>query len=132
MSEPGRTSYEFGPDQNELIGTLASKMRFVGMFLIALGVVALLGAAAQFRDLRDGNLIVFGLFQIVIGAWTRSAGGGFHRIVTTQGADIPHLMAALQDLRKLYTLQYWLVVLAIVLLVVSLAAAEILRRGQAI
>jgi hypothetical protein len=46
--------YEFSQEQNALIGSLASKMRFVGLFLIAVGVVnlliALLVVVAIYRD----------------------------------------------------------------------------------
>jgi hypothetical protein len=132
MTTPTRPQYEFDPEQNALIGSLAAKMRFVGLVLIALGVLALLGSAATFRDVRDGNLIIFGLLQVIIGVWTRSAASSFRQVVETKGSDITHLMDALDDLRKLYALQYWLVILAAVLLVVSLVAAEIFLRGQAL
>jgi hypothetical protein len=46
--------YEFSSEQNQLIGGLAHKMRFVGLFAIILGVlnllVALLVVAAVYRD----------------------------------------------------------------------------------
>jgi hypothetical protein len=132
MAMPGLPQYEFNEEQNALIGGLAARMRFVGMFLIVLGVLALVGAAATARDVRDGHLVVFGIFQIVLGAWTRSAAKGFRQVVETQGADINHLMEALADLRKLYTLQYWLVILALVVLVITLVTTELLLRGRGV
>src|SRR5262249_9073593 len=46
--------YEFSQEQNALIGSLASKMRFVGLFFLAVGVlnvlIALLVVVAVFRD----------------------------------------------------------------------------------
>jgi len=46
--------YEFSSDQNQLIGGLAHKMRFVGLFAVVLGVLnlllALLVVAAVYRD----------------------------------------------------------------------------------
>ena len=48
------SGYEFTADQNKLIGSLAGKMRFVGLFAVVLGVInlilALLVVAAVYRD----------------------------------------------------------------------------------
>src|SRR5262245_57726927 len=48
------SAYEFSGDQNQLIGSLAGKMRFVGLLAVILGVVnllmALLVVAAVYRD----------------------------------------------------------------------------------
>jgi hypothetical protein len=48
------SGYEFTEDQNRLIGSLAGKMRFVGLFAVVLGVInlilALLVVAAVYRD----------------------------------------------------------------------------------
>src|SRR5262249_55775357 len=123
--------YEFSQEQNALIGSLAGKMRFVGLFLVVVGVLNLviagLGLGAIFRDRvpqswvdqlpaeakkqveeqkgklpgNDNlwgvalNTAVVGLFYVLIGTWTRSAGGEFQKIVDTAGRDISHLMSAL-------------------------------------
>jgi hypothetical protein len=51
---PAPSQYEFTGDQNQLIGSLAGKMRFVGLFAVILGVInlllALLVVAAVYRD----------------------------------------------------------------------------------
>jgi hypothetical protein len=48
------SGYEFSADQNRLIGSLAGKMRFVGLFAVVLGVLnlitALLVVAEVYRD----------------------------------------------------------------------------------
>ena len=48
------SAYEFSDEQNKLIGGLAAKMRFVGLFAVILGVLnllmALLVVAAVYRD----------------------------------------------------------------------------------
>ncbi len=117
---------EFDADQNAVFRTLGRKMRFVGMFAIVLGVLALLGGVfgmMQLRDSRDFSLACFGIMQLLIGAWTRAAGAEFQRVAETHGADISHLMNALVDLRKLYTFQYWLAILMIVLVVITVVLA---------
>src|SRR5690349_19847528 len=125
--------YEFTQEQNTIIGSLASKMRFVGAFSVALGLVGLLITAlvivAIYRDrlpagwadkmkayqeaareklsedaraqmdkytpdkLPANNHLwgiaiyagVTGVFFLLLGVWTRSAGGSFQKIVDTRG-----------------------------------------------
>lgn len=112
-------NYEFSKSQNELIKQLADKMRFVSYFSIAGGLLtALVGLVAI---TRGGFFnIIYGVVQIMIGIWTNNASSSFHRIVDTQGNDIENLMGALGDLRKLYVLQYWLLILAIVFVVIGI------------
>lgn len=57
---------------------------------------------------------VTGIFFLLLGVWTRSAGGSFQKIVDTQGSDITNLMNALSSLKSMYALIYLLVVLALV------------------
>jgi hypothetical protein len=56
---------------------------------------------------------VVGLFYLVMGVWTRTAGGSFQKIVDTQGSDISHLMSALSSLHSMYALVYTLLVLTL-------------------
>ena len=148
--------YEFSQEQNALIGSLASKMRFVGLFFVAVGVLNLVIAAlvlvAIFRDRvpqswvdqlpaeakkqveeQKGklpgngglwgvalNAAVVGLFYVLIGTWTRSAGGEFQKIVDTAGRDISHLMSALGSLHSMYALIYTLLVVTLLIGLVAL------------
>jgi hypothetical protein len=157
------SQYEFTSEQNTLIGGLASKMRFVGLFAVVLGVVnlviALLAVVAVYQDrlpaewktktkeylekarekLPDDvkkqaedysleklpannhlwgiaiNLGVVGLFYLLMGVWTRSAGASFLNIVTTQGSDITHLMNGLRSLYSMYSFIYTLLVVTLLL-----------------
>jgi hypothetical protein len=157
------SQYEFTSEQNTLIGGLGSKMRFVGLFAVVLGVVnliiALLAVVAIYQDrvpagwkaktkeymekvrekLPDDvkkqaddysleklpannhlwgiaiNLGVVGLFYLLMGVWTRSAGTSFLNIVTTQGSDITHLMNGLRSLHSMYSLLYTLLVVTLLL-----------------
>jgi hypothetical protein len=148
--------YEFTQQQNALIGSLASKMRFVGLFFVIVGLInlliALLVVVSVFRDrvpqkwvdqlpaeskanfekqkdkLPSNNYLrgiainvgVVGLFYLVMGAWTRSAGSSFGQIVTTQGSDISHLMSALSSLHSMYALVYTLLVVTLIMGLVGL------------
>lgn len=53
---------------------------------------------------------VTGLFFLLLGAWTRSAGRSFRKIVDTQGNDITNLMNAVSSLQSMYALLHLLLV----------------------
>lgn len=119
--------YEFGPSQNELIQDLARKMRFVGFLLFAIGALSIIGGIVAIFFLflgraRGVNLggIIQGIFFILVGYWTIKAGAAFKRIVDTQGNDLGNLMGALGELRKLYTLQYWLAIILLIFIGLAL------------
>lgn len=111
--------YEFDQSQNRLIRELAEKMRFVSYFLIALGVLFILLGIVRLRTGDFGSAIQ-GILQVIIGFWTKQAATSFQLIVNTQGSDIQNLMGALRELRKLYTLQYWIFLIAVVLVVIAI------------
>jgi hypothetical protein len=149
--------YEFTQEQNSLIGSLASKMGFVGLFFVIVGVINILIAIlvvlavfrdrvpqkwvdqlpaeskAKFEEQKDKlppnnhlwgiaiNAGVVGLFYLVMGAWTRSAGASFQKIVVTQGSDISHLMNALSSLHSMYALVYILLVVTLLVGLLGLA-----------
>lgn len=113
----GRSEYEFTESQNETLRVLANRMRWVGWFLTVLGVfvgIGLLAGAAQ----STSELLTYigsAVIYFLIGIWTVRAAGSFTQIVLTEGSDITRLMDGLGELRKLYTLQFWLIVTAIFL-----------------
>lgn len=111
--------YEFDQTQNQLFKDLAQKMRFVSYFLIALGVLLLVVGILNLTRGGFGS-IINGAVQVIIGYWTTRAAAAFQRIVTTEGSDIVNLMGALGELRKLYTLQYWLILIALIFSIVAI------------
>jgi len=118
-------TYEFNESQNQLILDLSKKMMFVSYFLIATGA---LGTLAGIITIMQGGFsgIVQGVVLLITGIWTINAAKGFQLIVNTEGNDIENLMGALGQLRKLYTLQYWLFIIALIFIVIGFIAAIIL------
>jgi hypothetical protein len=140
----GGSGYEFGSEQNNLIGDTATKMRLVGLILIIFGFLNLLNAImfqvvyvqmnneqipAEVRDqlaqisTRDrwiitGYVTIVGVVFACSGLWTRQAGGSFQQIVTTRGNDIGHLMAGFRSMNKMYSLLATVMVAAILAVVV--------------
>lgn len=111
--------YEFSESQKQLIKDLSVKMRFVGYFLIVLGILVVLGGLIVV-DRSGINPIIQGITQIIIGLWTKSAGESFERIFKTEENKIENLINALTELRKLYALQYWLLLIALVFIAIAL------------
>lgn len=110
--------YEFSSSQNEVIKQLADKMRFVSYFLLGVGAFNILDGLLSLR--LDGvGEIVTGVFLIIIGFWTTKAASSFQQIVDTQGSDVQNLMGALSELRKLYALQFWLLIVTLVFVILA-------------
>lgn len=116
--------YEFTIAQNESIRVLSRRMKFVGIFyVIASVLMGLAGLVALFIAPLIGVLYLILLTpQLLIGIWTINAASSFKLVVDTRGHDIPHLMNALTSLRKLYTLMFWLLIVALAFMVVAIAA----------
>ena len=115
------------PASRFLIGDLGRKMHFVGILMIlgatlslASGVIALFTAKTNgFSNINISGLVQ-GIFLLVTGLWTRNAAQSFKRVVNTTGSDIENILGALGELRKLYSLQYWLMILTLIALAVIL------------
>jgi hypothetical protein len=108
--------YEFKASENKVIGELASKMHWVGLFLLAMGLIVIATGVVN-----SGHLvfhlapILSGSLTCLVGLWTQRASVSLKNVVYTEGRDISHLIAALEDLRRLYSLQFWLFILGLVM-----------------
>ena len=118
------TEFEFDDSQNEVLGDLSGKMSFVGTLLMILGVLMLaVGAATLIAVGLEGiGSLGAGIVYFLIGFWTRNASASFKEIVNTEGQDITNLMNAMGQLRRLYTLQYWICLIAVILIVLGIVA----------
>jgi hypothetical protein len=133
MSEGG---YEFTPQQNDTIEKLGRSMQTVGNVMFLLGILGIIDFIASFwtrggPGFGAGNGGVGAILFAVFGFWTQRAGNNLKKIVKTTGNDITHLIAALDDLRKMYGIVRF-VLLAVFYLalafVIFTVAAEILGR----
>lgn len=122
--QPQPPGYEFTMAQNDIIRVLSQKMKFVGFFYVFAG--GLMGLVSLIALLMMPWVGLFYLLllapQLLIGIWNINAANSFGLVVNTKGQDIPHLMSALVSLRKLYTLMFWVLVLALSLVVIGIAA----------
>ena len=115
------SGYEFNEAQNMTFGVLASRMKFLGILNLALAVlVGLFSILALFAS--PLTIVVSGpqvAMLVVMGIWMVNASSSFRMIVDSHGQDITHLMTAMDALRKLYNLQFWLTIAVLVLFIVG-------------
>ena len=123
---PGRQpEYEFNEFQNNTFSKLASAMMFVGAVEVVAAVIYVAIALLRLVSLDvvgAAASTVQGVVMLLIGVWTINASRYVREIVTTQGSDISHLMRAMSELVKLYSLQRVVIIIAIVLAGLSLLA----------
>ncbi|OGQ52718.1 MAG: hypothetical protein A2W66_00425 [Deltaproteobacteria bacterium RIFCSPLOWO2_02_56_12] len=122
-------NYEFTDSQNQTVSQLAGRMKWVGVFFVALGLAfGLLGVAGLVATEGAVDLIVKPMILVMVavifflsGIWTVNAARLFTLIVQTTGSDILNLMNALGTLRKLYYMQFWLIIISLVALLIAFA-----------
>lgn len=117
-------SYEFSASQDELIRDLAKKMQFVAYITLAIAVLVFVAGVIALTQGGFGGIIQ-GVIAFLIGWWTLNASKAFQRIADTSGNDMENLMGALGELRKLYTLQFWLLIIGLIFIVIGLIFAVI-------
>jgi hypothetical protein len=66
-------------------------------------------------------MAIAGLFLLLVGVWTRQAASGFGGIVQTRGKDVSRLMDALGSLNRAYGLIYYVMLVAAIISLASLA-----------
>ncbi len=125
-------NYEFNESENSIFADVASKMSAVGFFSIFFGSLNIALSIVHLFQLSQGGDsrmtmqgiggVSQGIVLLLVGSWTKKAGTSFKQIVDSRGQDIRNLMDAMSSLRKLYTLQYWLLVIALIIVVIALVA----------
>lgn len=123
----GSSKYEFCESENAVVGSLGSKMSFVGLFMLGIGLSFVISAIVHWqrrRELELGLLFLTLLFM-VFGIWTHRAGREFQKVAGTEGSDVSHLMLALTNLRRLYSLVYWTFFVALIFAFIQLTAESL-------
>jgi hypothetical protein len=111
-SDPPSAEYEFDGRQTKIISELASAMRWVSAPLLLLGILYVIATVVcvvhAFRNPATSFAAVYvgliSLLFLLLGRWTKDAATCFQHVVWTTGHDIEHLMNALDNLRKKYSL----------------------------
>lgn len=86
--------YEFNEAENQTIATLASRIKWVGFFLLVIGgVIGVASAGFLVKSALESSLeliaLIFLLFAVIfllVGIWTSRAAKSFSPIAETSGA----------------------------------------------
>jgi hypothetical protein len=68
-------------------------------------------------------------FLLCIGTWTNNASASLKNVVASQGNDIQHLMQAMDNLRKKYSVLGFVIKLYLVFVIVALIGAVLYSFG---
>lgn len=118
-------SYEFTPEQNTLFSNLAAKLRIVGIAFMVLGVLQSFLAFVNNGTFGVITGVLGGVLFAVIGVLMVNAASSFKLIVDTEGQDISNLMQALSSLLSMYTIQFWALVVSVLLVLLVVIQAII-------
>jgi len=126
--------YEFDETQNQVISSLAHKMKFVSFFLLGIGIlkfgfaITLLMAQMEQGGAPVAPLdgFITGVIYLLLGIWGIKAAGSFQKVVDTEGNDIDHLMSALGNLKNVVSLAYWLLIIFLLAIIVMIILAMVL------
>jgi hypothetical protein len=131
-SSNGPAQYEFSIEENATIWKLGSKMSFVGLFMLGIGLFFFLSGLVRWVQTRnlEVSILFLALLFVVVGIWTHRAGREFLSVAETQGNDVSHLMRALSNLLKFYTLLYLLFFVALVFAIIQLGAHSVYGTRQ--
>ena len=127
------SEYEFSQPENRVVRSLATVSRIAGWLDLLLAVAIVIVGGKIFSDdphslyvVLDVIVVAFSsVFLALFGVWLIRGASHLSRIVTTQGNDVSHLMDAFRELAKIYRTQFWLWMVAIAFVAVSI----ILRLG---
>jgi len=117
--------FEFGESETLILSGLASKMRFVGLFIVGIGLFVFAYGVIRMVDIQaqaEVGYIFAGVLDFVIGIWTFGAGTEFKKISQSPNKDTELLMRGLENLLRLYTLVYWLCLLAVLFTLIQVGA----------
>jgi hypothetical protein len=125
--------FEFTAAQNDTIRVLASRMKWVGVFLIVWGILLGLGVLSDtYRVTRAVYRIaqVLSVIPAVIlftfRVFTYAELQSFAKIVTTTDHDMTNLMEALNVLKKLYVTHFWFIIACLVFLPVLVGVMAVM------
>lgn len=117
-------NYEFNDKQNHLFKLLYTRMQFVGITFVLIGMVNAILLALVAAEMLEFTLrfhvlsIIFSVFMIVTGILLVRASHSFKKIIQTQGNDIDLLMNAVRDVYLSFDIQMWLILISVFFVVI--------------
>ena len=119
--------YEFSDSEDRTIRELGSKMVYVGLFMVGIGLcfaVSTIQRWTRHQEIEVG-LLFLNMLIMVFGVWTHRAGNDFREVARSEGTDVTHLMDALGSLLNCYRLIYLICFVGLVFAIIQLAATNL-------
>jgi hypothetical protein len=116
--------YEFDEQENSVFRDLAGVMKFCGTMMLIAGPLLVISGITSLMHKEFGGAIGqigTGVGLFLMGNWTGDASKTIAKIVDTEGNDITHLISAMIDLRKTFTMQQKLLIGVVILVIGGLA-----------
>jgi hypothetical protein len=131
MVDEHSEQHEFDVQENQVINDLANAMNWVAAPFLFLGVLYIFATVVCVVQVFQQPMSIFhaifvglgAVLFLALGRWTKQAALSFQQIVSTSGNDMGHLMEALENLRKKYSLLSVVVKIYVALILFSLIAA---------
>lgn len=130
-SAPGE--YEFGHEENMVIGACGNRARIFGILCAVSGAMQLIAGILNLAGLVDGNLAAIllpaGVFNLVLGILFTRVSTALSKVVTTAGRDVTLMMEALGNMSRAFMVQiiatvlFMLVVISLVITFAALSRA---------
>ena len=90
-------TYEFTPEQNNVIKTMSSRMIFLSVFVLIGGISTIIGAILDEQSIW---FYVSGILYLILAVVLYLPSDNFKNIVTTEGNDIKELGRAFRELGR--------------------------------
>ena len=127
MADDAPKEYEFAEAENRRLLELYQKMSWVGWASCVFGGAGIVSLVVELirSEARNLTLVlplgVFSLIVLAIGVWTYKGALEFKGIAATEGSDISHLMRAVDSLRSMYRILYWVILAGVIIILVDAA-----------
>ncbi len=126
--------YEFGHQENLVIGACGNRARIFGILCAISGAIQLIAGIANVAGVVDGNLAAVllpsGVFNLVLGILFTRVSTLLSKVVTTAGRDVTLMMEALNNMSKAFMVQIVATVLLMLVLLTIFITFVALSRGM--
>jgi hypothetical protein len=112
-------SYEFNDFENTILDKTAARARLWGIISTTIGALQIMGSCAMFASPPLATYLPAGIVAIVVGITFIGVGNSLRSVVTTQGNDLMHLMAAMHKLSTAFIIQIICAVVGFVLAIIA-------------
>ena len=124
-------SYEFTAEQNQVIGSLASRMRWVSILFALIGIGLLISLVPNIQAGAQWVIVIasalFAVINLLKGVVFYRPVDNLSNIVEREGTDIAELLQAFRELSQGFS---WMVILNIILIVMLSAGTLVTLFGN--